>query len=90
MTQQQGIVKGDVFQKIGSVGFITGAILFGINGLLMPLATSPTSDLQEMLKPLGEHEFITQVSSLLMVIGFCAALIGITGVNRSITTGGAV
>jgi hypothetical protein len=43
-----------------------------------------------MLKPLGEHQFITQLSSLLMAIGFWAALIGITGVNRTITTGGAV
>ncbi len=87
---QQGIIKGDVVQKIGSAGFIIGAVLFGISGLLMPHAAGPTSDLQEMLKPLGEHEFITQLSSLLMVIGFWAALIGITGVNRSITTGGAI
>ena len=90
MTQQQGIVKGDAFQKVGSVGFIIGAVLFGIGGLLMPHAAKPTSDLQEMLTPLGEHEFITQFSSLLMVIGFWAALIGITGVNRSIITGGTV
>jgi len=87
---QQTIVKGDVLQKTGSAGFILGAILIAAGGLLMPHANTPTSNLQEMLKPLGEHEFITQLSSLLMAIGFWSVLIGITGINRSITTGGAV
>jgi hypothetical protein len=87
---QQSLVKGDALQRISCAGFIIGAILFAASGLLMPHASSPTSDLHEMLKPLGEHEFITQLSSLLMAIGFWTALIGITGVNRSITTGGAV
>jgi hypothetical protein len=86
---QQSIVKGDALQRISSTGFILGAILIAASGLLMPHANTPTSDLQQMLKPLGEHEFLTQLSSLLMVIGYWAALIGITGINRSITTGGA-
>ncbi|HLO16040.1 MAG TPA: hypothetical protein VK206_14505 [Anaerolineales bacterium] len=87
---QQSIVKGDALQRISSTGFILGAILIAVSGLLMPHANTPTSDLQQMLKPLGEHEFITQLSSLLMAIGSWSVLIGITGVNRSITTGGAV
>lgn len=87
---QQSIVKGDTLQRISSAGFILGAILVAVSGLLMPHANTPTSDLQEMLKPLGEHEFLTQFSSLLMAIGFLAALIGITGVKCSITTAGAV
>ena len=90
MTQHQGIAKGDALQRIGSAGFILGAILFGISGLMMPHANTPTSDLQQMLKPLGEHQFITQLSSLLMAIGFWAALIGITGINCSIIAGGTV
>ncbi|HLO30209.1 MAG TPA: hypothetical protein VK249_13785 [Anaerolineales bacterium] len=90
MTQQIEIVEGDIQQKLSSTGFIIGAILLGISGLLMPHAAKPTSDLQEMLKPLGEHQFITHLSSLLMALGFWAALIGITGVNRSIITGGTV
>jgi hypothetical protein len=89
MTQQQSIVKGDALQKISSAGFIIAAILFGISGLLMPYAAKPTSNIQEMLTPLGEHEFRAQVSSLLMTIGFWAAMIGATGVYRSITTVGA-
>jgi len=88
MTQLQGIVKGDEQQKLGSAGFIIGAILFTISGLLMPHANTSTNGLQEMLKPLGEHQFRTTFSSLLLTIGFWAALIGVAGVNRSITTSG--
>lgn len=88
MAQKQGIVKGDALQKISSAGFITGAILLVIGSLLMPHAAHPTSDLQEMLKPLGEHEFRTEASSLLVTIGFLAMMIGITGVYRSISAGG--
>jgi hypothetical protein len=86
---QQAIVKGDALQVISSAGFIIGAILFGIGGILMPYAAKPTSNVQEMLKPLGEHEFRTYVSSLLVTIGFLAAMIGIAGLYRSITSGGA-
>jgi hypothetical protein len=85
---QQSIVKGDALQKMSSAGFIIGAILLVIGSLLMPYAANPTSDLQEMLKPLGEHEFRTEASSLLVTIGFLAMMIGITGVYRSITAGG--
>lgn len=89
MSQPLGILKGDAHQKIAGVGFISGAILFGISGLLMPHATTPTGDLQEMLKPLGEYEFLTITSSLLMTLGFWVAMIGMSGVSRSITASGA-
>jgi hypothetical protein len=88
MTLKQNIVNGDALQKMSSAGFIVGAILIAASGLLMPHANASTRDLQEMLKPLGEHEFQTQLSSLLMAIGFWSALIGIMGVERSITTAG--
>jgi hypothetical protein len=87
--KQQSILKGDAIQKIGSVGFIVGAILFGISGLLMPHANNPTSDLQEMLRPLGENQFRTIISSLLGMIGFWAVLIGTAGVYVSITASAA-
>jgi len=74
MTGQLGITKGDPLQKMSSVGFILGPILIAASGLLMPHANTPTSDLQEMLTPLGEHEFLTQLSSLLMAIGFWAVM----------------
>jgi len=88
MTQAHGIVKGDAFQKTSSTGFILGAILLGISGLLMPHAANPTSDLKEMLTPLGEQASLTIGASLLMAIGFWAALSGVAGVNRSITSRG--
>lgn len=88
MIQGQSIVKGDTLQRISSTGFIVGAILIAAGGLLMPHANTPTSDLQQMLKPLGEHEFLTQLSSLLMAIGFWAVMLGATGVLRSINVGG--
>src|SRR5262245_35815956 len=87
---QQGIVKGDTLLKIGSAGFIIGAILFGVSGLLMPHANNHTSDLQEMLKGLGEYHYRTTISSLFGMVGFWMALIGVAGVNRSITARGAV
>ena len=90
MSQQQGIMKGDTFQKISSAGFILGAILISAGGLLMPHANAPASDLQEMLKPLGEYQYRTMLSSLLGMIGFWAVLIGAAGVNRSIAASGAV
>ena len=82
---QQNIIKGDALQKISSAGFIIGAILVAVGGLLMPHANTPTSDLQEMLKPLGEYQYRTIVASLFGMIGFWMVLIGVTGVARSIT-----
>jgi hypothetical protein len=82
---QQSIVKGDALQRISSAGFIISAILIAAGGLLMPHANNPTSNLQEMLKPLGEFQFRTTISSLLGMIGFWSALIGMAGVYVSIT-----
>ena len=64
MTQGQSIVKGDTLQKTSSAGFVLGALLIAGSGLLMPHANAPTSDLQQMLRPLGEHEFLTAVTTL--------------------------
>jgi len=81
---QQNIVKGDTLQKMSSTGFIIGAILVAASGLMMPHANTPTSDLREMLKPMGEYQYRTIISSLFGMIGFWMALIGVTGVDRSI------
>ena len=86
MTQQQTIVKGDALQKISSAGFILGAILVAAGGLMMPHANTPTSDLREMLTPMGEYQYRTIIASLLGMIGFWLVLIGVTGVDRSITS----
>jgi hypothetical protein len=89
MTQQQDIVQGDALQKIGGAGFIVGAILMALGGLLMPYAAKSTSNVREMLTPLGENEFSAQMSSLLMMIGIWAMMVGATGLCRTITVGGA-
>lgn len=86
MPLRQNIVKGDALQKISSAGFILGAILVAVGGLMMPHANAPISDLREMLTPLGEYQYRTIAASLLGMIGFWMALIGVTGVQRSITT----
>ena len=89
MSQQLNILKGNALQKISSAGFVVGAILMALGGFLMPFAAKSTSNVQEMLTPLGENEFRTEASSLLMLIGIWAIMIGATGVYRSITDGGA-
>lgn len=89
MTQEQIIVTGDALQKLGSVGFILGAVLIIVSGLMMPFAPTSTSNLQEMLKPLGEQQFRTQLSSLLMSFGFWSAIVGAAAVYRSIALEGA-
>lgn len=86
---RQSIMTEDGLQKLNSAGFVTGAILMVIGNLLMPYTTNPTGDLQEMLKPLGEQEFRSEASSLLIAVGFWAIMIGATGLYRSITGDGA-
>ena len=81
---QQNIMKGDSLQRISSVGFIIGAILFAVGGLMMPHANAPTSDLREMLTPMDEYQYRTIIASLLGMIGFWMGLIGVTGVQHSI------
>ncbi|MBI2288235.1 MAG: hypothetical protein HYY41_02030 [Chloroflexi bacterium] len=88
MAQQQGIVKGDALQKLGSAGFIIGAILLVIFNILLPRAADP-SNVQEMLKKMGGQEALSQVSALLIAVGTWAVMIGTAGVYRSISAGGA-
>lgn len=88
MAQQQGIVKGDVLQRIGSVGFIVGAILLVIFNALFPRVGDP-GNVQEVLKKWGEQEVLTQICALLLAVGIWAMMIGIVGIYRSVSTGGA-
>jgi len=88
MSHHQSILQGDALQRMGSAGYIVGALLIVIGGLLLPRATTP-SNLQEMLKPLGEQEVLTQVCVLFIASGYWAVMIGAVGVYRSITAGGA-
>jgi len=82
---KQNIMKGDTLQRMSSAGFILGAILVAASGLMMPHANTPTSDLREMLTPMGEYQYRTIIASLFGMIGFWLVLIGVAGINRSIT-----
>ena len=87
MVQQQGIIKGDVLQRIGSVGFIIGAILLVICHFLIP-HSSPGNP-QDLLRPYGQQPGLTTMFALLYAVGFWGLMIGWVGVYRSISTGGA-
>jgi len=88
MEQQQGIIKGDSLQKLGSAGFIIGAILLVIFNVLFPRPSDP-SNVQEMLTKLGEQQVLAQICALLLAVGIWGTMIGVTGVYRSISAGGA-
>jgi len=88
MMAQQGIVKGDALQRIGSAGFILGAILIVIGNILLPRAVD-ARNVQEMVTAMGQRQFLTQISALLIMIGIWAVMTGAAGIYRSITTGGA-
>jgi len=88
MVQQQGIVKGDVLQRIGSVGLIVGSVLVVIFNLLFPRVTDP-SNTQAVLRKWGEGEVLTQVCALLLAIGIWTKMLGYAGVYRSISARGA-
>ena len=87
MTQQLGIVKGDAQQKLGSAGFFIGASLIVIGVLLAP-STGDISNMQELLKKVGEQEVFAHGYELLLALGFLAVMIGTAGVYKSITAGG--
>jgi hypothetical protein len=88
MVQQQGIVKGDVLQKIASIGFIVGAILLVIFSVLEPRVSDP-SDTSAVLQKFGENETLTEACLLLIAVGLWAVMAGVMGVYRAISARGA-
>jgi len=88
MVQQQGIVKGDVLQRIASVGLILGAILLVIFNVLEPRVSDP-SDTAAVLQKLGEKETLYQVCMLLIAIGLWVVMTGVAGIYRAISARGA-
>jgi hypothetical protein len=88
MAQQQGVVKGDTLQKLGSAAFIIGAILLIVFNILLPRSSDP-SNTQEMLNKWGDQKGLTQLCALLLAVGIWGVMMGTAGIYRSITANGA-
>lgn len=87
MIHQQGIVKGDAFQKIGSAGFLIAVVL-----IIVGLTWATTVDLSNpgvALARMSSQIVVFQTISLLMTFGWWAVLMGAAAVRRSITASGA-
>lgn len=87
MTHQQGIVKGDAYQKMGSAGFIIAAILIIVANIWV--ATIDLSDPMTARTRMSEQLVILDTIALMMTGGWYALLMGVTAVRRSITANGA-
>ncbi len=90
MQQQtaQGIVKGNVLYRVAGVSFIVGAILTGVLAALEPGSADP-SNVAEVLTEVADSETLWKVIPLGLAVGMWAIMIGVVGVYRSISTGGA-
>ncbi len=90
MQQQtaEGIVKGNVLHRLAGVSFIVGAILTGVLAALEPGAADP-SNVAEVLTETADNETLWKVILLGLAVGMWAIMIGVVGVYRSVTTGGA-
>ncbi len=89
MTQQQGIVKGDAHQKLGSAGFIIAVLLWMISSVLMLGVITSASNMQDELKQVGEHVVVAQAGELLFALSSVAVMIGMVGVYHSVTASAA-
>jgi hypothetical protein len=88
MSQQQDILRGDTLQKIASTGFIFGGLLLLVFNLLYPRPADPGST-PSVLTAMADQKVLTQLSQLMLALGFWGVMIGSAGVYRSITVGGA-
>ena len=85
---EESSTKGDVLQRIAGVSFIVGGILLLVLNALFPRADDP-SDTQQVLTELADNETFVLVIFMGLAVGAWALMIGVVGVYRSITTGGA-
>ncbi|NLG96055.1 MAG: hypothetical protein GX491_01725 [Chloroflexi bacterium] len=85
--EQQGIVKGDDYQKLGSIGFILAGVLIIIGNVWVAAIdlSDPAAAQDKFLNQLG----ILNTVSLMLTFGWFALLAGALAVRRSITQAGA-
>lgn len=74
-------------EKIGSVGFIGGAMFVAAGSVLVPRADD-LANIVEMQEVFGEQAVMLQVSALLIAFGFWATLAGTSAVRRTIDAEG--
>jgi hypothetical protein len=85
---QQGVVKVDEQQKLGSAGFIVGAILIIVGNVWV--TTVGLGNPMEALDKYSENIHLLQIVVLLITFGYWAAMIGVVAIQRSISATGAI
>ncbi|MBI4203209.1 MAG: hypothetical protein HY532_08875 [Chloroflexi bacterium] len=80
--------KGDVLQRIAGISFILGAILTTAGNILAPRVDNP-GDVAAAIARLSENPNMAKLAFFLIALGIWLMAIGLAGVYRSITTGGA-
>lgn len=82
MQEQQAVV--DTHARLGSAGFVLGALLVSVGSLLLPRAEN-LSDIQAMQQAFAEQATLLQLCALLITFGFWSALAGTASIQRTIT-----
>jgi len=84
MSRTEGTASNDPLLKMGSIGFLSGAILVAVGSLLLPPAAIPSANWQEVLAQLSGKTRLFQACALLLAFGYWAVMIGLVAVYRSI------
>ena len=85
---EQGIYKGEVLQKLAGVSFIAGAILLAVFGALHP--SEDLEDMSSVIQTIADSNGgFWEIDHILIGLSFWALTIGVVGVYRSISSGGA-
>lgn len=87
MRKQQGIREGNSDQKLGSAGFIIGAILIASGNIW--ITTVGLGNPMEALEKYSENIQLLQIIVLLITFGYWSILIGAVSVKHSIDAAGA-
>lgn len=88
MSSEPSIFKRNAYHKLGSVGFITGAVLVLIGSLLVPRA-GDLGNVIDLQRAYGEQPVLLQASALVITLGFWAVIAGTSGIRHSIQADGA-
>lgn len=85
---EQGTYKGEVLQKIAGLSFIAGTILLVVFGLLHH--EEDLEDLSDTIQSIAESNGgFVEIDHILIAVAFWVLMVGMIGVYRSISSGGA-